>query len=107
TINTILFFHFYAMLFYMQYIKVNWIHSNPEDPTTLYSELDESRMEIRKIEIWSNGRIGSSNFSESTNSTKLGKASVPIISEIEKDSQFQPFEISKDEFEEVWSKRNS
>lgn len=89
----------------MQYIEVNWIHSNPEYPTMLYSELDDSRMETRKIEIWTDGKIGFSDSSESTASTKLGEAVVPPISEISKDPQFQPIEISKEEFEEVWAKR--
>lgn len=71
----------------------------------LYSELDDSRMETRKIEIWTDGKIGFSDSSESTASTKLGEAVVPPISEISKDPQFQPIEISKEEFEEVWAKR--
>ncbi|MCX6716445.1 MAG: hypothetical protein NTV72_00790 [Candidatus Taylorbacteria bacterium] len=91
----------------MQYIKVNWIHSDPEYPIMIYSELSDSRIETRKVEIWSNGKIGFSDLSESTNTTKFSEDAVPSIPEISKDSQFQPAEISKNEFEIIWSKRNS
>ena len=90
-----------------QYFKCKWIHSHPEDPILLYSELDSSRMEIRKIEIWSDNRIGYADQKEQSNETELGLVAVPELSKIAKDPQFQPVEISKSEFEEVWAKRKS
>ena len=64
-------------------------------------------MEIRKIEIWSDGRVGYADQKEHSNETELGIVAVPELSEIAKDSQFQPIEISMNEFEEVWAKRKS
>lgn len=88
-----------------QYFKCKWIHSNPEDPTLLYSELDDTRMETRKIEIWSDNQIGFADQREHSAKTELGKVAVPELSDIAKDPQFQPIKISKNEFEEVWAKR--
>ncbi|MFS8066109.1 MAG: DUF6881 domain-containing protein [Byssovorax sp.] len=37
---------------------VKWKHSNPDEPSLLYSELDEQRMQHRKIDIYPDGRWG-------------------------------------------------
>ena len=41
----------------MEYIKVYWMHDFIDEPIILYSELDEKRFEVRKIEIYRNNRI--------------------------------------------------
>jgi hypothetical protein len=62
-------------------------------------------METRKIEIWSNGDIGYADQKERTNKTRLGEVAIPLLSEIAKDPEFQPSEISKNEFEKMWINR--
>ncbi len=42
----------------MKYIKVKWLHSHPDEPVLLYSELDKDRWETRKVEVFADGRIG-------------------------------------------------
>jgi len=34
----------------MKYVKAKWLTASPRDPLLLYSELDDSHLEIRKIE---------------------------------------------------------
>ena len=89
----------------MEYIKVKWIHSHPDEPAILYSELDENRWEIRKVEVFADGRVGFADSTEVTPSTKtkLSLKPLPTIEEIASDPQFQPVSITKDEFEAVWS----
>lgn len=41
----------------MQYIKVKWVHPPNEYPVMLYSELDDRRYEIRKVEVFADGRM--------------------------------------------------
>jgi len=89
----------------MNYIKVQWIHSNPDEPILLYSELDENRWESRKVEVYADGHCSYANHGESTGSTWLGEVPVPTLAEIAADSQFQPVAITKDDFEEVWAQR--
>lgn len=89
----------------MIYILVKWIHSFPDDPVLLYSELDAFRFETRKIEVFRDGKIGYASEYEEFGSTKLGTDPVPEISEIAKNPEFEPIEISKDEFEKIWSVR--
>jgi len=40
------------------YIRVRWLHNHPDDPVELWSELDSERFEIRKVEVWHDGRVG-------------------------------------------------
>lgn len=86
----------------MLYIKVKWIHSFPDEPHTLYSELDEDRMETRKIEVFGDGRVGYAPSSASGTSTTLAIEPLPELRAIALDPQFIPMEITRDEFESIW-----
>jgi len=89
----------------MKYIFVNWMQHFDNEPILLYSELDDSRFEIRKVEIFPDGKKGYASEFEEFGSTRLGTAPVPFISEIARDPEFDPKEITQDEFEKVWSDR--
>jgi hypothetical protein len=91
----------------MKYIKVKWIHSLPCEPIWLYSELNENRWETRKVEIFGDGSYGYASASASIGKTRLGKMPIPPLDKISEDAQFQPVEITKEEFDEVWMKRES
>jgi hypothetical protein len=88
----------------MKYIKVKWLHSNPDEPVLLYSELDKDRWETRKVEVFADGRMGFASATEATPSTgtRLSIEPLPTLNEIARDPQFQPVEITKDEFEKLW-----
>jgi hypothetical protein len=89
----------------MQYIKVRWHHSIPDEPIWLYSELDADRWETRKVEIYTDGRIGFASSTEQTPDTRLGDGPVPPLSEIDADGEFESLAVDRDEFERVWSAR--
>jgi hypothetical protein len=86
----------------MEYLKVSWIHDLKDEPILLYSEIDENRFEVRKIEIYKDDSFGLAMSAYNFGGTLLGLEPLPDISEIANDSQFIPQNISKDEFEEVW-----
>jgi len=91
----------------MNYIKVEWMHSCPDDPVLLYSELDADRLEKRKVEVFRGGRCGYASAAESSGSTRLGEEPIPSLAEIASDPQFKPVEITKQEFEDAWNHRKS
>jgi hypothetical protein len=91
----------------MNYICVKWKHSCPDDPVWLYSEIDIDGWETRKVEIFADGRYGYASATESSGGTRLGEAPIPLLTEIAHDPQFEPAEITKDKFEEVWERRKS
>ncbi|HTB62609.1 MAG TPA: hypothetical protein VK737_03390 [Opitutales bacterium] len=88
----------------MKYIKVKWQHNSPDDPVWIYSELDDQRWEVRKIEIFPDGQYGFASRKQSTLETWLGVIPVPANEEIAKHHEFQLTEISLDEFEVEWTK---
>lgn len=89
----------------MTYLKVTWKHSKPGYPVVLYSELNERRWEVRKVEVFRDGRRGYANSGETAGPTRLGETPIPPLIEIASNSEFEPIEITKGEFEEIWSKR--
>jgi hypothetical protein len=82
------------------------MHSNPNSPIWLYSELDDERFETRKVEIYADGHWGYASDTEEVNGTGLGLYAVPSLAEIASNPVFEPFEIGKEEFEDVWSERH-
>ena len=91
----------------MRYVRVGWRHQRPDEPVILYSELDSNRFEVRKVEIFRNGRCGYASPEGSSDGTKLGTLAMPELNEIAKDPQFQPVEITQREFESVWARREA
>ena len=91
----------------MNYIKVRWIHDDQNEPILLYSELDSDRWEVRKVEIFADGRIGHAGERGSVGDSGLSETPIPVLEKIALDPQFQPVEITKEEFEKVWIKRDS
>jgi hypothetical protein len=88
----------------MIYIKVRWKHDDPNDPILLYSEVDDERWEVRKVEVFSDGSSGYANSSTSRGMTFLSLEPIPTLSQIAANPEFEPVAIAKDEFEAVWLK---
>jgi len=86
----------------MTYVKVIWNHVPNEYPVVLYSELGGDRYEIRKVEEFVNGDLHYAYGSQFSGTTRLGEVPVPSLQEIASDPQFEPVEISKENFERVW-----
>ena len=42
----------------MNYVRVRWLHENPEAPVLAVSELDDHRWERRKVEVFADGSKG-------------------------------------------------
>jgi hypothetical protein len=83
------------------YLKVFWRHDFDEEPVALYSEI-VGGLEIRKIELFSDGHADYADMSTSTGSTQLSESQMPTTSEIAIDPQFEVHEISGMEFEAAW-----
>lgn len=86
----------------MRYIKVVWNHSLPAEPVLLYSELDDNGWELRKVEQFRDGKLGYADSDVKIGSTRLSIEALPSLSEIARQSQFIPLEISREEFEAIW-----
>ena len=89
----------------MRYLYVKWLHKDPGAPVHLYSEIGDDSYERRKVEIWADGRKGFADGSEEKGGTVLGSMPVPSLKEIAAQAEFQPKEISAEEFQKMWMKR--
>ena len=86
----------------MKYVKVRWIHTSPDEPVMLYSELNEELWELRKVEVYADGRADFADREGRSGSTKLGIEPLPPLEEIAADPEFEPVVISAEEFEAAW-----
>ena len=88
----------------MDYLKVAWIHNWDDEPTTIYSEIDNYRNEIRKIELFRDGRVGYATNKVAHNGTQLSETPLPSLHQIASDRQFEPRHITQQDFEQVWKR---
>jgi hypothetical protein len=86
-----------------KYLKVTWIHDFPNEPILLWSELDSDRYEIRKVEIFADGRAEWASEQSAAGGSILGELPVPSAEEIASDPQFLAQETIAEEFENAWS----
>ena len=81
------------------YLRVEWRHQGP-DPALIYSELDEQRGEVRKVEMFRDSRVTHAWGKGSTGTTQLGDQPAP--SSCRPRDELLVTEISRADFEAVW-----
>jgi uncharacterized protein DUF6881 len=81
----------------MKYVRVGWKHQHADEPVILYGELGDDRFEVRKVEVYRNGMCRYASAEEASGTTALGVLAMPELSEIAKDPQFDPMEITRDD----------
>ena len=86
----------------VKYIKAKWLTASSDDPVLLYSEIDDARREIRKVEVYRDGSAGWADQSHECDSTMLGILPLPPLDEINAQIEFEAVEITPDEFESAW-----
>jgi hypothetical protein len=86
----------------MTYIDVQWLHSNADYPIRLLSELDDDRREIRKLELYANGRVGHATAISNSGDTMLSTEPLPTIEAINLQKEFDGTEIDGQSFEKLW-----
>jgi hypothetical protein len=86
------------------YLKAKWKHAFNNEPVFLYSELDGERWELRKVEVFPDGRIGFAGPGVEIGGTRLSEVPLPSFEQIATDPQFEPATISRAEFDAIWAK---
>jgi hypothetical protein len=86
----------------MIYLKVHWNHDSEKQPIAFYCELEDDRMEIRKVELYADGSFGYANEKRSSGKTSLGVLPMLTIEELSASPNYTPAEITRDEFEDIW-----
>jgi len=86
----------------MKYLKVKWQHQHFDEPIEIYSEINQDHWEIRKVELFYDGKTSYASPFYHTGSTWLAEAPIPDLAEINTDLEFEGEWISRYEFERVW-----
>lgn len=86
-----------------RYQKVLWRHDLPDEPVELYSEIDAG-YEVRKVEVYRDGRHDFADSSHSSGTTMLGEDIVPGLDEINEDPEFSAAAVTAEEFEQIWKR---
>ncbi len=88
------------------YKRGEWFHDFADEPCVFYAELDEERYELRKIEIFKNGKSTRASAEDlKRDPMALADQPWPSLEEInatEDSEEFHAEEISAAEFEELW-----
>ena len=88
----------------MQYFRVEWTHSYPDEPIDIFFEVDDEGWETRKVEIFRDGAVGFADANHQKGTTGLAEVKMCPIEEIAAQPEFKPYVISNEMFEMVWSR---
>ena len=87
----------------MEYIQLEWFHDMDTEPYIIYSEINDQRYEVRKVEVFKNGII---RYREEISDSEIELADIQFpedLNEINQDKQFHAMYIEKKEFERIWN----
>ena len=89
-----------------EYISCDWKHNFEQEPVTILYEvdLDEERYATRMIEVFADGHINNLQDKEWKFITEEPIPSVDDINKGEFGEEFSVCMISKEEFENIWTK---
>ncbi len=86
------------------YLKVRWHHDRPEDPIVLYHEIAEGGREVRRVELFEDGRLRHAQDVEPSAPTSLSLEPLPSVEEIRAQPEFAAVEIGAAAFDAVWKR---
>jgi hypothetical protein len=85
------------------YLRVERHHDRADEPVVLYSELDEARYEVRKIEEYRDGRMTWASLrAGSSGTTRLGEQPTPSLRALNEVGELVATEIDRAVFESVF-----
>lgn len=88
----------------MTYEKLMWKSAADDYPVVTYSEIDDERWEVRKVEIFRNKPPGYADANECRGS--IGLSDVQMRKTVSH-PELTLLKITKEEFEEAWAKAKS
>ncbi len=86
----------------MDYLHVHWRHDAADAPVDIYSELDDDRWEVRKVEVFADGTRHYADDWRSTGRTGLSEVPLPSFDELAGQRVLTPAVIDGAEFEREW-----
>ena len=91
----------------ISYFHSVWHGAAGEYPTEFFYELDKERWAIRGVERFSDGSVKVLSFADPNWRDLMPEAAIPTIEEINKSPEFSAREITRAEFEVIWTAASS
>jgi hypothetical protein len=85
-----------------RFLRVEWHHDFSDEPVWLYSELDGERYEVRKVEVYRDGRRSFADSDRSVGGSVLGEIPTPTMDEFSDLDEFTAVEIDESQFDAEW-----
>lgn len=86
------------------YVRVRWDHEFSEEPVEVFSEFGDDHYEVRKVEVYRDGRLDWADASRDTGTIGLGEVPFPDLEEINSQEEFHAENITAAEFEAAWAR---
>lgn len=78
-----------------------WSHHDADEPVVLYHELDDARLETRKVHEYRDGRLLRTDRA-SDDEVSLSWEPLPLEAEIARQPEFEVSVLTSEEFDDVW-----
>jgi hypothetical protein len=85
------------------YFNGVWFAAKEDEPIEYYDELDASRWSVRGIRTYRYGRLEAFSYASENSRDRMPESALPLVEVINKNPEFAAREISKGEFEAIWS----
>ncbi|MFG2023820.1 DUF6881 domain-containing protein [Streptomyces sp. NPDC048825] len=86
----------------MEYWKVDWLHEFQSEPIRFYSEIGEDGYEVRKVQLYRDGRKLKTDALHESGEIGLSEIPVGSIEDVSSQPEFSACVISREEFEREW-----
>jgi uncharacterized protein DUF6881 len=83
--------------------KVVWHHASPDDPVLLYHDVGGGLWELRKVEVYADGRMDVADAESQTGTTWLSDQALMPLQEIRAQREFESEAVSATEFDAIWN----
>lgn len=90
----------------MRFGHTQWHHDNPTTPTEIYAEYDDAGWQLRKVEMFADGRITFADVNRSSGDTLLAEKALDfeeaLVKFADPQAKLTLQEIDKATFEKIW-----
>ncbi|MBZ4014187.1 DUF6881 domain-containing protein [Streptomyces purpurogeneiscleroticus] len=88
----------------MEYWKVRWFHEFPDEAIVFYSEIGDDGYEVRKVQLYRDGRRLKADCVYESGEIGLSEAPVGRIEDVAAQSEFAAEIIELGEFKSAWDR---
>ena len=80
------------------------MHRDPKYPVELWSEIDDGRWEIRKIDVFLDGTMQIASQESENKDARIGLIPTPELDKLNADGEFEAIYVGRDDFNALWHK---